>query len=574
MKKNVFKPRYKIAYLAKNKIWYYKDSRLRRFFNIRGKKLIRRGLFKRYFLVFNNMKWTIARRYIRPFMRRRAAVKRRYKVSFYNKQQLRHFYGKIKEKSFRKFFQNHMSSVTARNNSFYSALERRADMFLFRTRLLPTIYAANQFVHHQGIEINGKIEKSPNALVRPGTLLSFNTKYWSTFSDLLCDRVYFRLYGIKLWEKRAYTRLKKKVRWLSKLNRFRRKNEFLILKKLMTLRKRVQPLLERFVENYLNSVLNWERVFYAQYNQGNFSINELKEFILSAKGFKIKLSDLVDQLKTMRYTVQKTRNVSKNTFYVKNLVKQPQIFKEAYLNSSLQGKIADQKTEKDYTHNLFNQRYKKLYYNYFGLKNEQAKNFSFRWKGSYSKFFKLISLLSDFYLGTLNLFLSANLWELDLKSFILKKSLKVQKNNIIDTATKDYNMLILDALNFARKKRIYLTSKSELLKTKIQKMLEPFIKRKIRYKLWTSGKNLGNSSNKVLKRSPLYYFLIYRRLKKARRLSVPRLKSVHWYIPSYIHFDFKTMQAVFLHHPLPEEIFYSFKCSLPKITSFYKSRGY
>jgi small subunit ribosomal protein S4 len=110
-------------------------------------------------------------------MRRRAAVKRRYKISFYNKQQLRHFYGKIKEKSFRKFFQNHMSSVTARNNSFYSALERRADMFLFRTRLLPTIYAANQFVHHQGIEINGKIEKSPNALVRPGTLLSFNTKY-------------------------------------------------------------------------------------------------------------------------------------------------------------------------------------------------------------------------------------------------------------------------------------------------------------------------------------------------------------------------------------------------------------
>jgi ribosomal protein S4 len=50
-------------------------------------------------------------------------------------------------------------------------------MFLFRTRLLPTIYAANQFVHHQGIEINGKLEKSPNSLVRPGTLLSFDKKY-------------------------------------------------------------------------------------------------------------------------------------------------------------------------------------------------------------------------------------------------------------------------------------------------------------------------------------------------------------------------------------------------------------
>jgi small subunit ribosomal protein S4 len=110
-------------------------------------------------------------------MHRRAAVKRRYKTSFYNKQQVRHFYGKIKEKAFRKFFRKHITSISLRNNSFYSALERRTDMFLFRTRLLPTIYAANQFVHHQGIEINGTLEKSPNALVRPGTLLSFNSKY-------------------------------------------------------------------------------------------------------------------------------------------------------------------------------------------------------------------------------------------------------------------------------------------------------------------------------------------------------------------------------------------------------------
>lgn len=58
---NVYKPRYKLAFQAKSKIWPYKNSRLRRFFNIRGRKLVRRGLFKRYVLVLNNMKWTIAR---------------------------------------------------------------------------------------------------------------------------------------------------------------------------------------------------------------------------------------------------------------------------------------------------------------------------------------------------------------------------------------------------------------------------------------------------------------------------------------------------------------------------------
>jgi len=572
MKKNVFKPRYKIAFLAKNKIWYYKDSRLRRFFNIRGKKLIRRGLFKRYFLVFNNMKWTIARRYIRPYMRRRAAVKRQYKVSFYNKQQLRHFYGKIKEKSFRRFFQNHMSSVTSRNNSFYSALERRVDMFLFRTRLLPTIYAANQFVHHQGIEIDGRLEKSPNALVRPGALLSFDTKYWSTFSDLLCDRVYFRLYGIKLWEKRAYTRLKKKVRWLSKINRFRRKNELLILKKLLTLRKSVQPLLERFTEKYLKSILNWEQLFYAQFKTGNFSIKEIKDFIMGSKYFRLKLADMAEQLKTIRYTVQRTRNFNSTPNFFISDAKKRQKFKDAYVKVNISNNELTTLPENIETTRLFYQRYKALYLN---IKSENQKPFSYRWKGSYSKLFKFITLLSQFYFGILHLFLAANLWELDLKSFVLKKSLKPTNALIFDDKLQDYNNIILEALAFAQKKRIYLTDKAELLKLKIQKMLEPFIKRKVRYKLWVTGKNFGSGiKTKMLRRSPLYYFLIYRRLKKARRLSVPRLKSVHWYIPSYIHFDFRTMQAVFLHYPLPEEIFYSFKCSLTKITSFYRSRGY
>jgi len=88
---NIYKPRYKIAFQAKSKIWPYKNSRLRRFFNIRGRKLVRRGLFKRYFLVFNNMKWTIARRYIRPYMKKRRPLRRRFRNVFYSKQQLRAF---------------------------------------------------------------------------------------------------------------------------------------------------------------------------------------------------------------------------------------------------------------------------------------------------------------------------------------------------------------------------------------------------------------------------------------------------------------------------------------------------
>jgi len=567
MIKNIFKPRYKIAFLAKNKIWYYKDSRLRRFFNIRGKKLVRRGLFKRYFLVFNNMKWTIARRAIRPFMHRRAAVKRRYKTSFYIKQQVRHFYGKIKEKAFRKFFRNHITSISLRNNSFYSALERRTDMFLFRTRLLPTIYAANQFVHHQGIEINGIVEKSPNALVRPGTLLSFNSKYWTTFSDLLCDRIYFRLYGIKLWEKRAYTRLKKKVRWLSKINRYRRKNEILVLKKLLTLRKRVQPILERFSANYFKLVKNWELIFYQYYKSKIFSIDELKHFMISTKYFRLKLSEISKQIKQLRLTVQYNRKAS---IYGLTSHFKSGTLKNKKLQHILQS-FGDVKKQDFVTNNTFLNRYKVLYNKHYNVKEFDSKQYNYRWRNSNTKFLKFVSLLNTFYTSISDLFTVAGLWEFDMKVFVLnhaKKMLLQKSNNVVK---QDYLLLLQQTLTYASKNRNYLVEKSALLKDKIRYMFEAFIKRKIRYKRWMVTKT---GSQKLLRKNPLYYFLMYRKVKKMRKLAIPRLKSVHWYIPTYIHFDFKTMQAVFLHHPLPEEIYYPFKCSLPKLTSFYRSRGY
>ena len=87
---------------------------------------------------------------------------------FYRKQQLRFFHGKIKEESFRIMFKNHLITVANRTNSFYSVLESRLDRIFFRRRLLPTVYACHQFIHHQGLEVNNRIEKSPRAQVRIG----------------------------------------------------------------------------------------------------------------------------------------------------------------------------------------------------------------------------------------------------------------------------------------------------------------------------------------------------------------------------------------------------------------------
>jgi len=111
-------------------------------------------------------------------MRRRSAVRYRFRDAFYTKQQLRHFYGKVKEGAFRKFFRDHLSSVTDRNRSFFAALERRLDMVVFRMRLLPTIFACHQLIHHQGVFINNGIEHSPHALVKPGDIVSISKAQW------------------------------------------------------------------------------------------------------------------------------------------------------------------------------------------------------------------------------------------------------------------------------------------------------------------------------------------------------------------------------------------------------------
>jgi len=95
---------------------------------------------------------------------------------FYTKQQLRFFHGEVKEDVFCSFFRNHLLSVTTRSKSFFSALESRLDRVFFRRRLLPTIFSCRQFIYHQGLYINGTIEKSPHKLIRTGDRVAISTQ--------------------------------------------------------------------------------------------------------------------------------------------------------------------------------------------------------------------------------------------------------------------------------------------------------------------------------------------------------------------------------------------------------------
>ena len=187
---NVYKPRYTVAYLANNKIWPYKNSRLRRIVSLRGRRFFRGGLFRRYVLVATTRKWTEARRRFRPFRLRLGRGRsggiglsvfgrprrRRYRDIFYTKQQLRAFHGKRSERWLRNTLKRCSFHATithgARSRSFIACLESRLDRVLFRSRLFPTIFACHQFIHHLGLTVNGAFESSPQRLLRPGDVVA------------------------------------------------------------------------------------------------------------------------------------------------------------------------------------------------------------------------------------------------------------------------------------------------------------------------------------------------------------------------------------------------------------------
>lgn len=245
-----FSPRYAIAHLAKSKIWPAKNSRLRGFFSIRGRRLQRGGAFRRFVRVLTTRKWTETRRQIRPFRRRsgtgmagggRTALGRphlrRYRDAFYHKQQLRAFHGKRTESRLRSLLRRYPSGTRlttgAATRSFFSALEGRLDRILFRRRLTPTIYASHQFILHQGIAINGQLEYSPHALICPGDRISVLPKdcfpgdlsvsgrlsRWQSFFDSFFTRLYYRRWGLYTLRRRLATQLKKKLRPFSRSTR-------------------------------------------------------------------------------------------------------------------------------------------------------------------------------------------------------------------------------------------------------------------------------------------------------------------------------------------------------------------
>ncbi len=517
---NVFKPRYKIAFQVKSKVWPYKNSRMRRFFNIRGRKLIRRGYFKRYVLVFNNMKWAIARRYVKPYIKRRhpSRIRKRYKMYFYTKQQLRHFYGKIKESSFRVFFRNSLISIVRRNNSFFSLLERRLDMIVFRMRFLPTIFASNQMIQHYGVCVNKQIERSANTIVRVGDVITLPKTHWSPIYFNMFTRLFFKVYGKYILKRRMFKNIRKKVWWLKKAKRFKRRYISWVRKK------------SRFLKYFKHIRMNFE-YFYRRI------MLQISNYHMHYK--KKKLEKIFQHFPLF----EKLYN-EKSDFKIEEIFKK---FKEVFVKS-----IKKVKT---------------------WIKKRKILIYKWRWKKTYTNLLKILALCLNITSILNHFWMRFRLEEMNIYSQIIlkgiyKKFLFQAKDDFFDLA---YSWNFVNAGKRFKLVRKILNERKALIiqqSAYLQKNLTKYYFYILKKKLKKLRPNLQ------WRRQYLSYFLTKRKRKKKNKLRTPRLKVYHWFLPKYIYFDFQYMSGMLIASPVSKDIQYSFRCSLSKIYSFYKSRGY
>ena len=78
-----------------------------------------------------------------------------YGVQLRAKQKLRGYYGNISERQFRGIYAEAIRMKGDSGAHMIGLLERRLDAVIYRAKLVPTVFAARQFISHGHIKVNG-----------------------------------------------------------------------------------------------------------------------------------------------------------------------------------------------------------------------------------------------------------------------------------------------------------------------------------------------------------------------------------------------------------------------------------
>jgi small subunit ribosomal protein S4 len=92
------------------------------------------------------------------------------------KQTLKMYYGDIREKQFRSIFAEAKRVRGDTGENLIGLLESRLDAFIYRCKLVPTVFAARQFVSHKHVMVNGETVNIPSYFLKVNDVVEVNAK--------------------------------------------------------------------------------------------------------------------------------------------------------------------------------------------------------------------------------------------------------------------------------------------------------------------------------------------------------------------------------------------------------------
>jgi len=106
---------------------------------------------------------------------------RRRKLSDYGlqlmaKQKLKGYYANLSEKQFRRLYKEAARRKGDTGQHLIGLLESRLDAVVYRMKLVPTPFAARQFVNHGHVRVNGKKVNIPSYMLKVGDIVEIKDK--------------------------------------------------------------------------------------------------------------------------------------------------------------------------------------------------------------------------------------------------------------------------------------------------------------------------------------------------------------------------------------------------------------
>jgi small subunit ribosomal protein S4 len=92
------------------------------------------------------------------------------------KQKLKGYYANLSERQFHKVYDEAVRMTGDSSENLIGLLERRLDVIVYRSKFVPTIFAARQFVSHGHVKLNGKRVTIASIRLKAGDVIELTDK--------------------------------------------------------------------------------------------------------------------------------------------------------------------------------------------------------------------------------------------------------------------------------------------------------------------------------------------------------------------------------------------------------------